>query len=286
MIIRTAVTREYTSLPNALLRDKRLSLETKGLLAYLLSLPPSWEVRPRVVAAAVSPEEGRPLGMDRLRRMFNEAIRAGYMARSQNQTKREDGFFGAYVYIVGPDPEAVSAEVAAQSASVAFLPQPDLPCTGLPCTAEPAPYKRNKDKNYTQLQKEKSEFEFSGSAIAGSQQDTRQSKQKGSSLTSPSNRSEPREVVQNRIANRLGSSGWLILMALSDSELDQITAQERAGRLTDQHIANLRLRESSLSTSTPFASDWKARRDQSAAVYRKLAAADDAQRAMQRDREA
>jgi hypothetical protein len=45
------------------------------------------------------------------------------------------------------------------------------------------------------------------------------------------------EVVQNRIARRLGSDGWTILMRLGEPELDHLTTLERQNRLTDQELS-------------------------------------------------
>jgi hypothetical protein len=50
------------------------------------------------------------------------------------------------------------------------------------------------------------------------------------------------EVFQNRIAQRLGKDGWLILQQIGEAELGQLTAMERNGRLDDSIIARLRLR--------------------------------------------
>ena len=255
MIIRTSPEREFTALPNAIFRDPRLSLEGKGLLGYLLSLPPSWEVRPAVVCKTLSADTGRPLGKDRLRRMFKELIDAGYMARTVEQTKDSDGFFGAYIYIVGADPSAVEAE--ADRMGVAFLPQAGLPSTGEPSTANPPPYKRTKERKNTHLQKENAEFEFSDAAITEAQQVIQEKQQPRVATNWQLSRdafrvargalkaavhAERPEQIQDRIARRLGPRGWTILCDLSTSELDQLTAQERNGRLSDQHLAELHLR--------------------------------------------
>jgi hypothetical protein len=48
------------------------------------------------------------------------------------------------------------------------------------------------------------------------------------------------EVVQDRIARRLGADGWLILQAMSDDQLAQITSLERRGHLDDHDIENIR----------------------------------------------
>jgi SOS-response transcriptional repressor LexA len=50
------------------------------------------------------------------------------------------------------------------------------------------------------------------------------------------------EVFQNRIAQRLGKDGWVILQQIGEAELGQLTAMERNGRLDDSIIARLRMR--------------------------------------------
>lgn len=44
---------------------------------------------------------------------------------------------------------------------------------------------------------------------------------------------EPTEIVQNRIAQRLGSEGWLILGELSDAQRARLTTLQRRGELDD-----------------------------------------------------
>ncbi|WP_181769462.1 helix-turn-helix domain-containing protein [Bradyrhizobium sp. UNPA324] len=49
---------------------------------------------------------------------------------------------------------------------------------------------------------------------------------------------EPTEVVQNRIAQRLGSEGWLILGELSDAQRSRLTTLQRRGELDDAALAS------------------------------------------------
>jgi hypothetical protein len=123
MIIRPIVSREFVALPNAMLNDERLSVETRGMLAYVISKPKSWQIRPIPLAKALS-KTGTPLGRTKLARMFREAQSAGYMARSAEQGHKENGDFGSYVYVIGM-PEDVSAalENAAKQAGVTSLAQ-------------------------------------------------------------------------------------------------------------------------------------------------------------------
>lgn len=49
------------------------------------------------------------------------------------------------------------------------------------------------------------------------------------------------EVIQHRIASRLGPEGWEILGAITEAELQQATALERRGGLDDQMLEMMRL---------------------------------------------
>jgi hypothetical protein len=155
MIIRTSPRHSFTALPNAIFRDKRLSLDSKGLLAYLLSLTPNWEIRPQLIAKQMSPAGGRPIGRERLQRMFGELKAAGYMAKSKDQSHRDGGYWGSFTYIVGADPKTVEEEAAVSG--VVFQPQLALPSAaepsaGQPSTANPHTDKRIKEKNNIKLQ--------------------------------------------------------------------------------------------------------------------------------------
>jgi hypothetical protein len=123
MIIRPVCTREFVALPNAILSDERLSIETRGMLAYIISKPKSWQIRPIPLARALS-KAGSRLGRTKLRRMFEEAQAAGYMARSAEQTHKENGDFGSYVYVIGmPDDVLAAVKSAERKPSVTSLAQ-------------------------------------------------------------------------------------------------------------------------------------------------------------------
>jgi hypothetical protein len=49
------------------------------------------------------------------------------------------------------------------------------------------------------------------------------------------------EVVQNRIAKRLGNDGWLILQSISASDLRMLTAMQEKNRLSDADLEQFRL---------------------------------------------
>ena len=91
-IIRREHTANFTILPNEIFFDARLSIETKGVLAYLLSRPRTWSVRQENVGRALN------VGRKKLQRIFRELIGAGYLSREQRIV---DGrLFGEIDYVV------------------------------------------------------------------------------------------------------------------------------------------------------------------------------------------
>lgn len=72
--------RDFTILPNAVLRDDLLSYRARGLLAYLLSMPADWSVS----SGRLAIESGE--GRDAIRRALRELIDVGYL----NLTKQQD----------------------------------------------------------------------------------------------------------------------------------------------------------------------------------------------------
>src|SRR5690349_11403413 len=80
MIIRPHCTSRYVVLPNSLLTDCRLTIETRGMLALLLSKPRNWQLRPRPLMKELSREGEIGVGRTRLQRMLDEAMAAGYIA--------------------------------------------------------------------------------------------------------------------------------------------------------------------------------------------------------------
>jgi hypothetical protein len=225
MIVRRRHNGRFAALPNAIWTDDRLSVEAKGVLGYLLSRPHNWNVR--------LPQIGRVMnvGKDRLQRIFRQLIEAGYVTREQRRT--QGGIFGSAEYVVRDEPED----------SVASLPQPEKPEPVKPEPVEPAPentaaYKNREELN-TDLTKPLSPTP-SPSAPPG----PRLAK-KGLGDERTGSRSEHQSVIQARVAGRLGqgdmAEGWLLFGALSDSRRDELTAQERNGRLSDNALAQVLL---------------------------------------------
>jgi hypothetical protein len=232
-IVRRRHNARFAALPNAIWENDGLSIEAKGVLGYLLSRPPNWHVRLQQVGKKLG------LGKDRLQRIFRELIDAGYVSREQLRV--ETGAFGRFEYIVRDEQE---------DDDVAFVPQPDLPAPAQPSAAQPAPaepapantaaYINKTDSTKTDFNKTyvtKTDISKSKPAAAAFGERSAGLSSEGSS------KPDRTEVVQARLALRLGrgdaEQGWLLMGALGPQYLDQMTAQERSGRLTDSEIARV-----------------------------------------------
>lgn len=77
----------YVIINSKLIRDGSLSPECRWLLCYLLSHEKGWRINRRQIANHLDGQYGR----DRIDRMFNEALAAGYMKRVDILVLREKG---------------------------------------------------------------------------------------------------------------------------------------------------------------------------------------------------
>jgi biotin operon repressor len=82
----------FTQIPNDWLRDPRISLGAKGLLAQLLSHAPGWRISQENLAFA------NGVGRDAIRTLINELLEAGYLMRSEDRERNEKGYLGGYTY--------------------------------------------------------------------------------------------------------------------------------------------------------------------------------------------
>ena len=87
--------RDFTVLPNRILRDEALSYRARGLLCFLLSQPPDWEIS----STRLTLEFGE--GRDAVRSAIRELVNTGYM-----QLQKVQGHAGRWSthYIVTGDP--------------------------------------------------------------------------------------------------------------------------------------------------------------------------------------
>lgn len=118
----------YTTLPNHVFEDQRLSMEARWLLGYLLSKPDNWTVRMGDIA-----NKGA-CGRDKARRMVNELVEHGYAEKDQ---QRDDGRFGKLSLVIYDEPKE-RRDFNLQGSGVASLPQTENPSTVNPSTETPS----------------------------------------------------------------------------------------------------------------------------------------------------
>lgn len=124
----------FALIANGALRDKRLSFRARGLMAYLLSLPPNW--RTTVRQLAIQTTEGR----DAVATAINELVEYGYVTRTD---RREGGKYKGVDYFVTDDP-AVGVESALppdepDDEDPEVPPRPENPDTESPRPGNPDP---------------------------------------------------------------------------------------------------------------------------------------------------
>jgi len=95
-IIKSAPRTEYTVIPNSTLQDKRLSFDERGVLAYLISRPSTWEISP----SDLSSQGG--IGRQKVYRILAHLIECGYCTREEI---RDKGKFIDTVYTVFDTPQ-------------------------------------------------------------------------------------------------------------------------------------------------------------------------------------
>lgn len=92
----TEITDNFTIIPNDLLRDQSISPECIWLISYLLSHKPGWKISTNQVWEHAKHFMGR----DKVRKLFNEAIEAGYMFRKKVKRQSKFGQLWNFAYVV------------------------------------------------------------------------------------------------------------------------------------------------------------------------------------------
>ena len=127
----------YTHIPNAVIRDKNLRLQTRAVLILMLSLPPDWDFSVRGMASVAG------VSKDTMSRILSELEAAGYLRRKM-QARGEGGQFGKAGFILTDDPTAFFDDEEAPAEEPAEEPCPEntdtaAPCPNLPCPENPCP---------------------------------------------------------------------------------------------------------------------------------------------------
>ena len=138
-VFRIERTRDYTVMSNHHLRDKALSLKSKGLLSMMLSLPEDWNYTTRGLAKICKE------GVDAIVGALRELEAAGYIVRHQMRDRQ--GRISDTEYVIYEQPQPKEPDT----------PQPDTasPDTENPYLADPdteKPAELNIEKSKTQKQ--------------------------------------------------------------------------------------------------------------------------------------
>lgn len=96
-------TNNFSIIDNAILQDKNLSLKARGLLCFLLQLPPNWHFTEKGLASASGE------GLKSLQSGLKELIQHKYLYRFQTRNSTGTGF-GAMQYYVFEEPTEMLIE--------------------------------------------------------------------------------------------------------------------------------------------------------------------------------
>ena len=128
-VFRIERTRDYTVMSNHHLRDKALSLKSKGLLSMMLSLPEDWNYTTRGLAKICKE------GVDAIGGALRELEAAGYIVRHQLRDRQGRISDTEYVIYEQPQPKApdmphpdtAGPDTASPDTENPYLDKPDTP---------------------------------------------------------------------------------------------------------------------------------------------------------------
>ena len=143
-VFRIERTRDYTVMSNHHLRDKALSLKSKGLLSMMLSLPEDWNYTTRGLAKICKE------GVDAIGGALRELEAAGYIVRHQLRDRQGRISDTEYVIYEQPQPKAPDMPHPDTAGPDTASPDTENPYLDKPDTEKPA--ELNIEKSNTQKQ--------------------------------------------------------------------------------------------------------------------------------------
>ena len=141
-VFRIERTRDYTVMSNHHLRDKALSLKSKGLLSMMLSLPEDWNYTTRGLAKICKE------GVDAIGGALRELEAAGYIVRHQLRDRQGRISDTEYVIYEQPQPKAPDMPHPDTAGPDTASPDTENPYLDKPDTEKPA--ELNIEKSNTQ----------------------------------------------------------------------------------------------------------------------------------------
>ena len=141
-VFRIERTKNYTVMSNYHLRDKALSLKSKGLLSMMLSLPEDWNYTTRGLAKICKE------GVDAIGGALRELEAAGYIVRHQLRDRQGRISDTEYVIYEQPQPKAPDTSQPDMGTPDTASPDTENPYLDKPDTEKPA--ELNIEKSRTQ----------------------------------------------------------------------------------------------------------------------------------------
>ena len=142
-VFRIEKTRDYTVMSNHHLKDRTLTLKSKGLLSMMLSLPDEWNYTTRGLAAICRE------GVDSIGAALKELENHGYIRRTQLRDEKGKITDTEYVIYEMPQCEPPSSPgTPLPGTAKPYTENPDMgvPDTAEPCTENPAQLNTNQPK--------------------------------------------------------------------------------------------------------------------------------------------
>ena len=137
--IRIEKTKDFSIVSNTVLRDKRLSLRTRGLLVFMLSLSETWEYSIKGLAYATGESEGK-VGM-----CLKELEKCGYLTRER--TRNSKGQMEGTNYTLWESPKVSDAENPSLEKPNVENPVLENPSLEKPNVENPGQINTNKNNN-------------------------------------------------------------------------------------------------------------------------------------------
>ena len=134
-VFRIERTRDYTVMSNHHLRDKALSLKSKGLLSMMLSLPEDWNYTTRGLAKICKE------GVDAIGGALRELEAAGYIVRHQMRDRQGRISDTEYVIYEQPQPKAPDTPQPDTASPDTENPYLDSPDTEKPAELNSIPFR-------------------------------------------------------------------------------------------------------------------------------------------------
>jgi hypothetical protein len=124
----------YSQIGNAMLRDKRLSIDARGTLCFILSHPADWKFSVEWLAREIG------VGRQKAQRIVRDLVAHGYCKRGQKRDGR--GRMSVIEYEFTDEKDTSAPQVEKQPTA----PEVDLPPTGSPPTVNQPLYKEGQSQ--------------------------------------------------------------------------------------------------------------------------------------------